>query len=232
MSPADIAVIAIIGLSALLAFARGFLREVLSIASWIGAAVVAYIAFPHAQPHVRAQIAEPLMADIATGAALFIVALIVFSIASFYLGKLVRGGALTAADRGLGVLFGLLRGAVLVSLAYLLIMWIFQDEETPVWIKEARSAPWVERGAQLLRDLVPEDVVAEHLGQLDETRQRLNAGVEEAGQALGSAVDLGTELEPDSTPPSSTKPIGSGTGASTPHPTQRRPPIARGVPQP
>ena len=218
MSPADIAVIAIIGLSALLAFARGFVREVLSIASWIGAAVVAYLAFPHAQPHVRAQIAEPLVADIATGAALFIVALIIFSIISFYVGKLVKGGALNAADRGLGVLFGLLRGAVLVSLAYLLIMWIFQDEETPVWVREARTAPWVERGADLLRDLVPEDVVAEHLGQLDESRQRLGSGLEEASEALGTAVDLGAELGQDATPSSSTKPIGSGNGASSPPP--------------
>ncbi|MCB9948441.1 MAG: CvpA family protein [Rhodospirillaceae bacterium] len=165
MNPADIAVIAIILLSGLLAFFRGFVREALSIAGWIGAAYVAVLAFPQVRPWVGQYVSSDLAADGITLGAVFIVALIVFGIVGNLIARLVRGTTLSAVDRSLGFLFGLLRGVVLVSLAYLVVTWLFPPEQEPAWLREAHSRPWVERGADMLVALVPEDLLAEGLGE-------------------------------------------------------------------
>src|SRR3546814_156119 len=54
------------------------------------------------------------------------------------------------------LLFGLVRGAVLVSLAYLLVAYFYpQPEQRPGWVRDARTEPWAARGADVLRQLVP-----------------------------------------------------------------------------
>ena len=212
---ADIVVIAVIALSTLLAFARGFVREALSILVWIGAAIVTYFAVTPAQPVVRDQIGGFLMQyvnidehtfviPIITGVLIFLLALIVLSIVSHYLGKLLHSATPATLDRGLGVVFGFLRGAVLVSLALLLLDWVFKDER-PAWIQEARSMPFVERGADLLRDLVPEDMVAQPIepAQLPAADRE---GIERAREALESALEGAPAGRPQTATPQTNSP--------------------------
>lgn len=193
----DIAVLVIVLVSALLAFVRGFVREVLSIAGWIGAALVTIWAFPRTTWFLRQYITVELLADVVTGLTIFIVTLIVFSTLSHYIAKGVRGSAVNAVDRSLGFLFGLARGAVLVSLAYLLIVYFYpQAEQQPGWVREARSQPWVERGADLLRRMVPNDALDAGLRRVDAARGRAERGAE-AAQALQR---LAPELSPSRAP--------------------------------
>jgi hypothetical protein len=65
----------------------------------------------------------------------------------------VRGSALTAVDRSLGLLFGLVRGAILVSLAYMLILW-----GDPNMLRGARTTPMMARGAEILRNIAPSEL--------------------------------------------------------------------------
>jgi membrane protein required for colicin V production len=153
MNTVDIIVIAVVALSALIAFLRGFVREVLTIGSWLGAALVTLYGFPLLQPKFEQWISSKLAADIACGIALFISSLIVFSIISHMLARFVRGSALTAVDRSLGLLFGLVRGAILVSLAYMLIFAL-----DPNILRGARTAQMMERGATILRDMAPKEL--------------------------------------------------------------------------
>jgi uncharacterized membrane protein required for colicin V production len=67
--------------------------------------------------------------------------------------RFVRGSALTAVDRSLGLLFGLLRGAILVSLAYMLIFAM-----DPTLLRGARTAPMMARGAEILRNMAPKEL--------------------------------------------------------------------------
>ena len=177
----DILIVALLLISAVLAMVRGFIREMLAIAAWLGAAAVAIYTFPYASPWVREQIGQELIADFIAGVSLFVISLIVLSILFHFLAKLVRGRAVNAVDRSLGFLFGLLRGAVLVCLAYLLLVWLFPDIDRSVvagqtgpdaaqelgpdgepvdqWrqiVLETRSLPLVRRGALVLRGLIPE----------------------------------------------------------------------------
>ena len=153
MNTVDIIVIAVVALSALIAFLRGFVREVLTIGSWLGASLVTLYGFPLLQPKFEQWISSKLAADIACGISLFIVSLIVFSLISHTLARFVRGSALTAVDRSLGFLFGLARGAVLVSLAYMVVAAL-----QPSLIEGARTAPMMARGAQILKNLAPKDI--------------------------------------------------------------------------
>ena len=168
----DIAILIILAISAFLALARGFVAEVLSIAGWVGAALVTLWTFHDARPYLRQYIQMQLLADILTGAAIFIVALVVFSTISHMLARVVKGSALSAVDRSLGFLFGILRGAVLVCLAYLLLTWVFPETRRPPWLENARMLPWVQAGADYLKSLVPQEMVA---NALDKAKQEAPA---------------------------------------------------------
>src|SRR6266478_5764826 len=102
----DIIVIAGIALSALFAFARGFVKEALSIGAWIGASVIALYGLPHARPFAKQFIASPMLADIAAGAVLFVVSLVVLSLITSMIASRVKNSALSAVDRALGLVFG------------------------------------------------------------------------------------------------------------------------------
>lgn len=155
----DLVVIAILLLSGILAFVRGLVHETLSIGAWIGAAVVTLYLFPVAQPIARDYIAIELAADITAGVAIFLVALILFSIVSRALSRQVQESSLGALDRTLGLLFGFVRGAAIVCIAWLVLVWLLpEEEERPTWVNEARSRPLIERGAAILQALVPEEI--------------------------------------------------------------------------
>ncbi|BBK31685.1 membrane protein required for colicin V production [Stella humosa] len=154
---ADLGIAGVILLSALFAVMRGFVREVLSVAGWIGAGLVALYGFTPLRGHARDLLGPTLFADIALGAVLFLFALIVFSLITHAIANRVRGSALSAVDRTLGLLFGIARGAVLVCLAYLLLAWAVPAGEHPPWIRGARALPLVQQGATWLTTLVPKE---------------------------------------------------------------------------
>jgi membrane protein required for colicin V production len=152
MNTVDIVVLTIIAISTIIAFLRGFVREILTIGSWIGAALAVLYGFPVLKPTFEHWIKMKLAADLLCGFAIFLATLIILSIISHALARFVRGSALTAVDRSLGLLFGLLRGAVLVSLAYMLIAQL-----EPNLVAGARTQPMMARGAQILRSMTPKE---------------------------------------------------------------------------
>ena len=139
MNTVDIVVISVVAISALIAFLRGFVREMLTIGSWIGSALVTLYGFPLLESRFEQWIpSSKLAAHLVGGAALFIGSLVVFSILSHLIARLVRGSALTAVDRSLGLVFGLARGAVLVSLVYMIVVSL---DLAPTLFEGARTAP-------------------------------------------------------------------------------------------
>lgn len=154
MNTVDIIVIAVVAISALIAFLRGFVREVLTVGSWIGAALVTLYGYGMLAPQFEEWIPKSkLFADIAASFVLFTASLIVLSLISHTIAKFVRGSALTAVDRSLGLLFGLVRGAILVSLAYMIVHGL-----APELLSGARTEPMMARGADFLRSLAPKGV--------------------------------------------------------------------------
>ncbi len=153
----DAGILLVLVLSAVFAFFRGFVHETLAVGSWVGSALATLYGFPHAQPKAREFIASPLIADMAAGIAIFLVVLIVLTVITRLLSRRVRDSSLGPLDRSLGLVFGALRGAVLVCVAWLLLVWVLPREDMPDWIAEARGLPLVERGGALLAKLIPEE---------------------------------------------------------------------------
>ncbi len=167
---ADAIILLVLAVSALLAFARGFVHEVLAVGAWIGAILATIYGLPYARPVAHRLIgSEPVpvlggllgndvVADIGAGLVLFLVTLVVLSMLTRAISSRVKDSQLNALDRSLGFVFGLARGAVLVSLAYIAVEWMVPPAEQPAWLRDARSMPVVEAGAGLLRSLAPAGV--------------------------------------------------------------------------
>ena len=187
INPLDIVVVVILVLSVLVSVIRGFVREVLAIASWVGAALVTLYGLPEVRPFFADFIENELIASAVAGVALFVVSLMVFSLISHLLAKAVRGAALTGVDRALGLVFGAARGALLVCLGYLILVWLIPEDQRPAWMLEARTGPYLSGGADFLASLVPEDLVLD--------------GVATAGREIGNQLDLTSTPEPDQDAP-------------------------------
>jgi len=152
----DAVIVLVIVVSGLFAFFRGLVHELLSVVSWVGAALATLYGFPYAQPEARRLITIQLIADMAAGVAIFLVVFIALAILTRLLSRRVRDSSFGPLDRSLGLVFGLARGAALVCVAWLALAWVLPREDHPAWIAEARSLPLVERGGAALASLLPE----------------------------------------------------------------------------
>lgn len=225
----DIAILIILAISAFLALARGFVAEVLSIAGWLGAALVTLWTFGDAKPYLRQYIEMQLLADILTGVGIFVVALVIFSTISHLIARVVKGSALSAVDRSLGFVFGIVRGAVLVCLAYLLLTWVFPETRRPPWLENARMLPWVQAGAEYLKSLVPQEALA---GAIDKAKQEAPALAPQIADPIGSLLNQGkppAPAQPQPAQPPASAPPPPGVTPTPPTQTHPAPPSNAGA---
>ncbi len=188
INPADLVIAGVLLLSGVLAFFRGAVRELLSVAGWIGAAAAAYYGFGYLQPITRELIGMALIADIVAGSAIFITALIALSMVSSTVSRRVKESGLGAVDRSLGFVFGLVRGAFLVSVAYVMLAWALLPDEQPYWLREARALPLVEYGAELVLLAIPPEARAEWSNVIGQAEPRARE-VFDAEQALETLMN-------------------------------------------
>jgi membrane protein required for colicin V production len=209
----DMVVVAVLILSALLAFFRGFVHEVLSIAAWVGAALAALYGLPLLRPKAHELISIPVAADAAAAIVIFLVALLVLSIVTRALTKQVQDSTLNSLDRSLGFLFGLVRGAVILSLAYVVMSWAIPDPQArPDWIRNARSAPLMASGGDMLRGLMPSSLLAEE----DRAKAAAAEAQERATQAIEmkETYDRLTQPRPNGAPQTQTQTPGGSSSAA------------------
>lgn len=154
----DIGVVAIIVLSAVFAFARGFVREAFSVVAWGGAAVVTLYGFGWAYDRIDPYVHNPLLSQVIAGFGLFVVSLIVLTMATGILARMVSMTAFSPIDRTLGFVFGLARGVFIVCLAYLLLAAALPPTDWPPWLRDAKSGPYLNEGADLLKGFLPESL--------------------------------------------------------------------------
>lgn len=156
-------VAAVIILSAILAYARGFVRESLAILGWIGAAVLAFLFAPTVRPMV-AQIPglNKFLADscelatIAGFAAVFALALVLFSIITPLFSSVVQRSALGGVDQGMGFLFGVARGILLVAIAFIVYDRVMATQPVAM-VENSRSAQVFERMRGQMDQQIPQD---------------------------------------------------------------------------
>lgn len=185
MSVADLAVIGIILLAGLMAFSLGFVRVVLALVGWVGAAFATLYGFGYVRPIAQEWISIGFLADGVAGLSIFLSALIVLTIVSHAVGRRIRASALSALDRSLGLVFGLGLGGVIVCLTYLGIAWATnmptEAKSQPEWLRAARTRPLVEWGSNWLQRLAPPEWAGQRTRQKnssENTRQRFEKLIE------------------------------------------------------
>lgn len=212
----DGVVIALVVLSALFAFFRGFTREVLSIVAWIGAAFAALYLYKHVEPFALQATGSETIAKAIAVAVPFLVALLVFSIFTHILASRVQQSAVGPLDRTLGFVFGVARGIAVVSVAYLVVTNLVREPEDPAWMREAKTLPIVRAGAEIVFDLLPDEL------RNPETLTRLQdqgGGLVEGARALEILAPsigggTGSSPAPAATPPANPPP--GPQGSATP----------------
>ena len=142
--------------SAMLAMVRGFSREVLSIASWVGAAVAAYYLHPIMLPYVTPYVDNAQLALAIAAAAVFFVALIVITVITMKIADFIIDSRVGALDRTLGFLYGAARGVLVVAVGLMFFNWLV-GSNPPAWITEAKSRPLLEEIGARLQALLPDD---------------------------------------------------------------------------
>ena len=136
----------IILISAVLAFSRGLVRELMAILGWIGAAVAAFYFAPSVQPLVKELpvVGEFLsesceLSVVAAGLGVFVIGLIVAALFTPLFAGAVQRSALGGIDQALGFLFGAARGALLIAIAFIVYDRVLSDQPIPM-VDESRTA--------------------------------------------------------------------------------------------
>lgn len=143
-------------ISALLAMVRGFVREVLSIASWVAAAVASLTLYEYAMPYTAQLISNPQIAMAAAVGGIFLVTLAIASLITIKISDLILDSTIGALDRTLGFIFGAARGFLIVVVATAFVNWLAPEEQYP-WIANAKSKPLLDGAADELVQQLPDD---------------------------------------------------------------------------
>lgn len=156
----DYAVIAVVGISILLSIIHGLAREILSLASWVVAFMVAQIYASDVALLLPAALAQPSLRLLAGFLSVFLVVLVAMALLAMALSGLIKSAGLGLADRALGAVFGFVRGLAIVMIAVLLAGLTGLPRQ-PEWRHAMMSAPLVTL-ANLVKLWLPDDL-AKHI---------------------------------------------------------------------
>lgn len=185
----DLVILGVLFVSAVFAFLRGFIREVLTILGVVGG-LAASLAFgkqliplmsdwigvdPRAEEPQKFfdLIPYTLVANVLAYGSIFLVCVIVLSIISNILAKFARNLGLGAIDRTLGVIFGIARGVLVLAVLYLLPYLLFPEDTRKEWFKESRLIVYVEQTSAWLAEFLPESAKNTNSGNAAEKANEL-----------------------------------------------------------
>jgi membrane protein required for colicin V production len=158
----DAVALAVVLISAVMAFARGLIREVFSIVAFFAAIFAAIWGYRYVSPLLEGAVGNALFATLFAGFLIFLVVFVVITILTSMLAKAAHSsGEIGTLDRGAGLLFGAARGILIVSLFVLLVRAVTGPAETtpqattPPWMVQARLYPFFSRTASVLEGLGP-----------------------------------------------------------------------------
>lgn len=174
-------VLLVIALSAVLAYARGLVRELLSIAGWVVAAIAGYAFAPAAAPLMQEiPVLDNIIGEncrLAVLAGFFAVGAVTLVIVSIFtplLAGVVHNSTIGPVDQGLGLLFGVARGVLLVVIALIVYNEIMGEGGGVPMIDDSHSRAVLGDVEQQLAEALPEDTPQWIAGQYDRMTQNCN----------------------------------------------------------
>lgn len=153
----DIFIAAVLIVSAVLSFFRGFISEMLGIGSWMVALLVGVYLMPYLEPFVIRYVPKPLFANILSLVGVSIITLVILTLICSKITVKVRKSALNRLDHFLGFIFGLVRGVVILVLIYFLVMTLAPKNLVQMQ-KKSKTFPYLERVTESVKEHLPESL--------------------------------------------------------------------------
>lgn len=152
----DVVFLVIVGVSALVAIARGVTKELLSIIGWVLAGVSVYYLLPVVDPIMKKYIASEVLSGLVSGMVILIMFCIFWVLAADKISTQIRFSKLSALDRILGFIFGIFRGVVIVVLLQIMISSLIPEESQKGVFAESRYFKLAGDAAGPIKGLIPE----------------------------------------------------------------------------
>lgn len=147
----DVAVIVIMLISGVLAFFRGFTSEIISILAWVAGTLMSLWLYPYLLPFMSGLVSPDWLAAAISAAVVFTTVFVAISALTYKWGEKIRNSHIGMLDRTLGFVFGVVRGLIVISVAFLFFSWLVVDRnDHPDWVREAKLLPIVESTSQAL----------------------------------------------------------------------------------
>ena len=155
----DLAAVSIVFISILISVIRGLVKEILSVIGWVLAFVLANLFGTQVGTALPMHGASEGLRLIAGFALVFVLTVFGMAIVNVLVGMLIRKIGLAPADRGLGGLFGMARG-VLIVVTLVLLGGMTQISHEPFW-QNATLRPLAEAAVETIKPLLPEKLLAQ-----------------------------------------------------------------------
>lgn len=151
----DLVLVLGVGVSAVYATLRGFVRETLSIIAWVVAVLAALYFGPTLADALKPHLSGGLN-DIAGYLLVFVSVLLLLSFVTFHLSGSVKRSPVGPIDRILGCLFGVLRGLAVAGIIYLVFAAVEPPPDQPDWMTKAELYPIIRKSGEMLDRLIPD----------------------------------------------------------------------------
>ncbi len=158
MSWLDLVIIGIILVSTLISLVRGFIKESISLASWILAGFIAFRYFAPLSEILSTYIESPTLRTGSAFSILFVSTLIIGAIINFMASQMVSKTGLSGTDKTLGMVFGAARGVLIVTMVVLLAGLTPMPSEP--WWQESTMVEYFTKLAGWLKDILPQDIAS------------------------------------------------------------------------
>jgi membrane protein required for colicin V production len=149
----DYVVLFVLVSSVVISTMRGLVKEILSLLGWVAAFIVANAFGAKLAPMLPSVIPGEALRLIVAFIALFLGVRVLMGLLALAIGALIEASGLSLADRGLGGLFGLGRGIVIV-LAGVILCGMTSIPQQAFW-KDALLSPMAETGARTVKPFLP-----------------------------------------------------------------------------
>jgi membrane protein required for colicin V production len=154
----DVFLLTLLLFSAIVGFIRGFVRETLGLAAWGTASWIALKDFPLLTDFFAKWIHNPLLLKLSSHLAVFSLSLISFLFLTQLLCLWIQGSIIQSINRSLGIVFGLLRGFILIITGYTATLYFVKLEEHPEVITSCKSVSLLQKVVLSMDPYLPEKV--------------------------------------------------------------------------
>ena len=169
MNPFDILMLTILAYGLIRGVFRGLVREIASIVGVLGGFYAAYSYYPHAARLISAWISNPAYLNILSYMAIFSAVVIIVGILAVVIKYLLNIAYLGWVDRVCGAVFGLLKGALVVCVLFI-VLTAFLPKGAP-FVRDAALAPPVATVSEVMAKVLSKDMKDNFISKIKELKK-------------------------------------------------------------